>query len=794
MKNVFMKGLAVFLAAILLVTFTVPAFAATTEGNTPKQEVVYINLNADGSVSEICVVNIFELDESGQIIDYGDYSALRNMTSNDKITFENETVRIDTKAGKLYYEGTLNKNVIPWIFSFRYYIDGTEYRAEEIAGKDGTLKIAVSIRKNPDCNSTFFDNYGLQASVTLDTELCKNIVADGATAANVGKNRQLTYTILPGTEKEIEITADVTDFEMTAIAINGLPLNMEIDIDGVNSDELTAEINKLKDAVKELDDGATELKDGAEDLRDGAEELKNGVTDLNKGAGEFVDGADELKGGVEDLYNGAADLNSGANELISGSATLSDGASELSNGANDLYDGITDAANGAGELSNGLATLSGNSEDLRNGAYTVFVQLTTTAEGQLNQSLVAAGFDTVTLTPETYNAVITTLLDNISNGAYSQAESVARAQIEEQVKAVVAEQIKNTITADSKIMAQIDAGVESVYGTEIDSLAQNYVALELAKMYAPNAPEEWLKTTEGQTAVQSYFATEDGQKALAETRSQIKTQYVDAAVSEQVTAQMATEEVAAQIDAATAEQLATAEVQQQISASVETALGDNEAYQGIITLKKQLDDYNAFYLGLTQYTAGVDSAASGAEELKSGFDELKKGSAELVSGTITLKNGIAELHDGIVILKNGTSELLEGITELKDGTITLYNGALEIRDGVAELLDGAITLYDGTVELYDGTVTLKDGTLEFKEETDGLENELKDKINDAIRDILGSDFEVISFVSDKNKNVESVQFVIQSEAITIPEAPIVAAPTEEKLTFWQKLLRLFGLY
>ena len=53
---------------------------------------------------------------------------------------------------------------------------------------------------------------------------------------------------------------------------------------------------------------------------------------------------------------------------------------------------------------------------------------------------------------------------------------------------------------------------------------------------------------------------------------------------------------------------------------------------------------------------------------------------------------------------------------------------------------------------------------------------------------------IASFVSDKNKNVESVQFVIQSEAITIPEAPIVAAPTEEKLTFWQKLLRLFGLY
>ena len=144
-KNTGVKILSLLLAFSLMLMFSVPAFAATANTDSTKQEVVYINLNSDGSVSKICVVNIFELDEDGQIVDYGDYTVLRNMTSNDKITFENETVRIDTKAGKLYYEGTLNQNVIPWIFSFRYYLDGTEYKAEEIAGKDGALKITISI-------------------------------------------------------------------------------------------------------------------------------------------------------------------------------------------------------------------------------------------------------------------------------------------------------------------------------------------------------------------------------------------------------------------------------------------------------------------------------------------------------------------------------------------------------------------------------------------------------------------------------------------------------------------------
>lgn len=793
-KNIGVKILSLFLVFSLMLMFTVPAFAATANTDSTKQEVIYINLNSDGSVSEICVVNIFELDEDGQIVDYGDYTALRNMTSNDKITFEDETVRIDTKAGKLYYEGTLNKNVIPWIFTFRYFIDGTEYKAEEIAGKDGALKITISIRENPDCNSTFFENYGLQASVSLDTEFCKNIVANGATAANVGKNRQLTYTILPGTEKDITITADVTDFEMAAIAINGLPFNMEVDIDSVNTDELTTELDKLKDAVAELDDGAGDLKDGAEELRDGASDLKDGVTDLKDGVTELTNGADELKGGAEDLYSGASDLNSGAKDLLDGSTELSNGVSDLKDGANDLYDGISDAKSGATELANGLSELSGNSADLRNGAYTVFIQMIGTAETQLNQSLTAAGLETVTLTPETYSTVITALLNSLSDGAYSQAEAYADEEIRTQVEAVVAEQIKATITNNSDIMAQIDAGVETAYGAEIDTLAQNYVALELAKAYAADTHEAWLQTSEGQAAVASYLATAEGQTALSTARAQIKAQYIDAAVSEQVTAQMVTEEIKAQIEAATAEQLASDEVQQQISTSVETALGENEAYQGIVALKGQLDSYNAFYLCLQQYTAGVDSAASGAADLKNGLAALKSGSAELVSGTITLNSGVAELHNGIVSLKNGTSELLAGVLELKDGAISLYDGTVEIRNGVAELLDGVVTMYDGTVELYDGTVTLKDGTLEFKTETENLETELKDKINDAIKDILGSDFEVISFVSEKNKNVESVQFVIQTEAITIPETPTPVTPAEEKLNFWQKLLRLFGLY
>ena len=44
------------------------------------------------------------------------------------------------------------------------------------------------------------------------------IQTDGATIANVGADKQISYTILPGKGLDAEITADVTDFEMDAAA------------------------------------------------------------------------------------------------------------------------------------------------------------------------------------------------------------------------------------------------------------------------------------------------------------------------------------------------------------------------------------------------------------------------------------------------------------------------------------------------------------------------------------------------------------------------------------------------
>ena len=134
------KSISVFLASALLVS-ALPVSASALETNTEKEEVVYVNLGNDGSVREINVVNIFGENTEGVIIDYGKYLDVRNMTTTDKIDFSGNAIKINSSAEKLYYEGKLESALMPWDIQIRYFLDGREYSAEEIAGKSGQKRL-----------------------------------------------------------------------------------------------------------------------------------------------------------------------------------------------------------------------------------------------------------------------------------------------------------------------------------------------------------------------------------------------------------------------------------------------------------------------------------------------------------------------------------------------------------------------------------------------------------------------------------------------------------------------------
>ena len=371
-KNIILKTTAIALSAVLGAGSVLPVLAADTD--ILKDENVYVTLMEDGTVSNVYVVNEFTSTSDSEVTDYGQYSSVKNLTTDSEISQNGDQVSVDVTKGKFYYQGDLETKDIPWNISISYKLDGKEISASELAGKSGHLEIAIKTSENKNCNETFFDNYLLQATVVLNTERCTNIVASGATAGNVGKNRQLIYNIMSGQEKNIEIEADVEDFEMDGITFQGVPMGFDIDKDSIDTSSLKDKTKEITDATKDLDDGAQELKDGTADALEGSQELSDGTDTLASGTATLLDGGNTLNSGSKTLLSGAVSLQNGIKQYTSGTASLISGMKQYIKGTGQLADGAKQlkALESLGDVTTAVTKLSAAVKNTGGSAGSIF--------------------------------------------------------------------------------------------------------------------------------------------------------------------------------------------------------------------------------------------------------------------------------------------------------------------------------------------------------------------------------------------------------------------------------------
>ena len=336
--------------AMLFVAPMTTAYADVNANN--KEENVYINLKDDGSVEGIYVVNEFDAGNQTTITDYGKYSSVLNLSTNEEIKVNGDMITFNTDDnGMFYYQGNMESTKIPWNIDISYYLDDKEVQASSLAGKSGKLKIAISIKDNEDMEDTFFDNYLLQMTATFNSEKCKDIVSEQATIANVGDTKQLTYTILAGGNSEFTIEADVTDFEMDPITINAVPMN--ISIDDIDISDLKDSLIKLRDGVAKIDDGSSDLYSGSKDLSSGTKSLLDGTNSLSSGAEKLQNGSKTLKEAMDTLNSNSFSLTNGSKEVLNALNTINsalDSLNEASNQVQQLVEGSNKFASGMEEL------------------------------------------------------------------------------------------------------------------------------------------------------------------------------------------------------------------------------------------------------------------------------------------------------------------------------------------------------------------------------------------------------------------------------------------------------------
>ena len=696
--------------------------------NTEKEENVYVSLAGDGSVADIYIVNMFALDGKTEIRDYGAYSSVRNLTSEADISLDGDSVTVSAEAGTFYYQGNLKDAQLPWNISVAYMLDGKNVAADELAGANGHLVISGSVTKNKLADGDFYEAYMVQATVLLDTVKCRNIQTEGATEANVdGNGCKVSYMKLPGQDLSFTIETDVTDFSMEGISLNAVPLAIHME----------------KPDTSELDGQIDDLQDGAQQLDDGAKELAAGAQELN---------------------SGAAAVASGAASLVAGANTLSGGAAGL--------------AGATSELSSGLSLLAGQSAALQSGAGTIFDSLLSAANTQLENLLTRTSLSYTPMTRENYAAVLADVQQQIGGAALKAATEEARAKVTAEVIAAVQVQVEQQATRAARAQAEAEVrkqeqpirdGVTAAMREQVKaSITEEQIFSAAYENVCTQPGAENMTEEEKRGAAAALAASEreallktvtDTAMVSPEVQQQIDTQVenevqkqvdavmampeTQAAIQQQIDGQMVSDEVQGLIAMNIESAMAGDAVQSEIAAAVEQATGaDSALIKPLNTLATQLTGFDAFYQGLLQYTNGVDSAARAA-------------------------------------------------SQVADGTARLQAGAAQVSGGAASLQQGSRSLTDGAAQLAGGSSELAEGTGELRGRTSDMDSQLNDKIDELIDGFTGADYEICSFVSEKNTQVDAVQFVMTTPAIEEAEARRAPAQEAQTLSLWQRLLALF---
>ena len=636
--------------------------AADLQQKISKDETVYVLAGADGSVQKIIVSDWLKNElGSASLTDKSGLSNIENVKGDESYSINGDNMTVwDAQGNDIYYQGDIQKE-LPVGLTVRYTLNGKAVSPEQLKGQSGKVTIRFDYENRQyetvqinGQNQRIYVPFAMLTGMILDNDTFRNVTVSNGKLVNDGDRTVVVGLAFPGLQENlnlsrdqlsipssVEITADVTDFSLgmtVTLACNDLFSQLG-DAD-LGSLDAAGSLNKLTDAMDQLLNGSSALYDGLTTLLDKSGELAAGVEELAQGAAAIKAGADSLDEGAAELKAGLADLSEGLNKLSANSAALNGGAEQV---FNSLLETATAQIRAKGLTVPDL-TIENYAEELNK--LIKSLDETTVYENALTQVTAAVEKQRPLITQKVTAAVRQEVEAKVTAAVKTEATTAAQAQ--------VAENVIRTATRMTK--KDYDAAVAA---GQIPQATQDAVNAAIqAQLSDPDVQKQINATVEAQMASETVKNT-----IKAQTDAQMQTEKVQAAISQNVELQ---------VKKAIAENMASDEVQKQLQAA-------SEGSKTLIALKASLDDYNAFYLGLLDYTAGVDKAAEGSNELYAGAGDLKDGTAEL-------RAGAAKLYAGVLQLKDGTPALVSGVTQLKDGAMQLSEGLQQLnKEGIQKL-------------------------------------------------------------------------------------------------------------
>lgn len=423
----------------------------------------------------------------------------------------------------------------------------------------------------------------------------------------------------------------------------------------------------------------------------GAKQISTGMVTLNSGTNQFVAGVSTVNNGVQTLQAAVTPLASGASQLASGSTTLASGVNQYTSGVGLLAAGLTKLSANSAALNAGMATLASGVNQYTSGVDQLGSGLTTLKKksASLNQGA------------SQLNATVNSSLGSLDftgimsamNQASQMKSSLASlqsglTQAQSALSAVSTE--ANQLKTASSALSGVSSAASSLSGVTQNDAAIAQSAAALAKSTTDATTKAQLdtiaqKAQSNVTTIQGLGTALSQVNSLSTSLSGLQSQLNNLA-------SLQTTLSGAQTTLNQANQLLT---------TLQGYQGALSTMPSKLAALKQATSSLASWIN--QYTAGVDTAASGASQLSAN-------SASLTSGANQLQSGVSQYTAGVNQANAGTGQLTANSAALVSGANQLATALIQLNAKVPSLVSGVSALASGTQKLVDNSPALVAGT------------------------------------------------------------------------------------
>jgi X-X-X-Leu-X-X-Gly heptad repeat protein len=307
---------------------------------TDKDETVYVNLNNNGTISKINVVNYFKANNTGIYQDYGNYDNIINLTNDTKPMIDGDSIKwqLTEPFEDFYYQGQLKDGELPWLFKIDYKLNGVSMDAGSLPGASGELVLTLKVEENKKAQEYFRQNYMMQITVPLNMQNTTLISAPDAVQMITGHTDTLAFTVLPQTTKQFEIKAGVKNFTMEGIDIAMMKADLSSYMD---VEEMTKGFDSMSGGMDEMMNGTLQLKDGLSELSGGIDFVSEGINELSQGTPQLSEGMEQFNDGIKTFGESLDQLSTGSDQMKEGLQGLSDNGKQLLSGYQDIENGLS---------------------------------------------------------------------------------------------------------------------------------------------------------------------------------------------------------------------------------------------------------------------------------------------------------------------------------------------------------------------------------------------------------------------------------------------------------------------